>query len=45
MFLDLKLFDHDVRVATVDLSDSPEQIASRLFECAGIATTGGRAAA
>jgi 5-methylcytosine-specific restriction enzyme subunit McrC len=36
LFLNLKMFDHDVRVATVDLSAAPEAIASRLFECADI---------
>jgi 5-methylcytosine-specific restriction enzyme subunit McrC len=44
LFLDMKMFDHNVRVATVDLSAAPDAIASRLFECAGIASTS-RAAA
>ena len=34
--LDLNMFGHEVRIATVDLSASPEAIGSRLFECARI---------
>jgi 5-methylcytosine-specific restriction enzyme subunit McrC len=34
--LDLQMFGHDVRVATVNLAASPEAIGSRLFECAKV---------
>jgi 5-methylcytosine-specific restriction enzyme subunit McrC len=34
--LDLKMFGHDVRIATIDLSLSPEAISARLFQCAKV---------
>jgi 5-methylcytosine-specific restriction enzyme subunit McrC len=34
--LDLKMFGHEVRVATIDLSSSPEEIGARLFQCAKV---------
>lgn len=36
LFLDLNMFGHDVRVATIDLASSPEAIGSRLFKCAKV---------
>ena len=36
LFLDLNLFGHSVRIATIDLNASPEAMGSRLFECAKI---------
>jgi 5-methylcytosine-specific restriction enzyme subunit McrC len=36
LLLDLNMFGHDVRVATVNLAAAPELIRSRLFECAKV---------
>jgi 5-methylcytosine-specific restriction enzyme subunit McrC len=36
LFLELNMFGHDIRIATIDLASSPESIGARLFRCAGI---------